>query len=351
MDRVHTEAGHDENQRADSRSHGARERPAQPPGRGDLERRAARGGRGYDDGRVAIGRARAAEQLHELRVQRVARWIALGRILRETLENDVLDAARQGRVECAGPRRRLFDVLSRDLVPVLALERQHTGRCLEQRDPERVDVGPAVERLATGLLRGEVLRGAHHHVRARLLGIPGERARDSEVGHDRVAVIVVEDVVGFDVAVNDPFAMRKGERGRDIHPHANEQHFGEGPHDPEPIVEPGREKVHHEIDSGVLSAHRQNANDVRMAQLRRGRGLGAEARLECLFARILRLEDFDRDRDVELGVVALVNPGKAPRPDVRVDTEAAEMTTEIALRQLEPLQRSRRPLTYDDSTQ
>ena len=308
-------------------------------------------GRRDDDRRIAIGRARAAEQLHELRVQRVAGGIALGRILREALEDDVLDPARERRVERARPRRRLLNVLSRDLVPVFALERQHARGGLEERDAERIDVGASIERLPARLLGGEVLRRADHHVRAGLLRVAGECARDAEVGHDRVAVIVVQNVVGLDVAVDHALAMREGERGGHIHPHANEQHFGERPHDPKPIVEPGGEIVHDEVDGRVLAADRQNPDDVRMAQLRRRGGLGPKARLERLFARVLRLEDFDRDRDVELGVVALVNPGKAPGPNVRVDTEAAEMTTEIALRQLEPLQRSRRPLTYDDSTQ
>src|SRR5581483_6422129 len=62
------------------------------------------------------------------------------------------------RIVLARLARPVLDVLPRDLVPVLARERQDAGRGPIQRHAERVQTGAAVERQATCLLGREVLR-------------------------------------------------------------------------------------------------------------------------------------------------------------------------------------------------
>jgi hypothetical protein len=70
-----------------------------------------------------------------------------------------------------------------------------------------------------------------------------------------------------------------------------------------------------------------------------GGGFPAEALLEGLVTRELGLEDLDRDRDVELRVLAAIDPGESSRADDVVDAEAPQVGAEVALRQRwEPLQ-------------
>ena len=229
-------------------------------------------------------------------------------------------------------RRQILHVLPRDLVPVVAAEGEHARAGAEERHAQRVDVGAAVQGLPARLFRGEVLRRAHDHVRAGLFHVAAHGARDPEIGDDRVAVLVEEDVVGLDVAVDHPFPVREGERGGDVHAEPDEQRLGEGAEHLEAAIEAGWEVVHDEEDRGPLAAHGEDTDDVRVAELGGDRGLVPEARLEGLFARELGLEDLDGHRDVELGVVALVDPGEAAGADDGVDAEAAEVAIEISFR-------------------
>ncbi len=88
------------------------------------------------------------------------------------------------------------------------------GEHLVEHGAEGVDVGAGGDLpLAHRLLGTHVVRGAERHTG---LGHPGvarlaRRQRDSEVGHQRPAV-VQEDVLGLDVPVNDLMAMRIVER-------------------------------------------------------------------------------------------------------------------------------------------
>ena len=87
------------------------------------------------------------------------------------------NAGESVRIDRPRRRRRLLDVLARDLVPVVALERQPAGRGAVERDAERVDVGAAVERLRARLLGREVLRRPDHHVGAGLVRVAADSAR------------------------------------------------------------------------------------------------------------------------------------------------------------------------------
>ncbi len=202
-------------------------------------------------------------------------------------------------------------MLPGDLVPVLTLEGEDTGSRLEQCDAERIDVGPPVEHLSARLLGREVLRRADHHVGAGLLDVAAHGARYPEVGHHGIAVLIEENVVGLDVAVDHPFAVSEGERGGDVHSHPDEQMLRERPHRLEPVVEDAGEIVHDEIDGLVLAPHGEDADDVRVAELRRHGCLAPEARLERFLSRELGLEDLDGYRNIEFRIVALVDPGEA----------------------------------------
>jgi hypothetical protein len=120
-----------------------------------------------------------------------------------------------------------------------------------------------------------------------------------------------------------------------------------GPHDPEALVEGAGQVVHDEVHGIVLAPDGEDADDVRVTELRGGGGLAPEAALEDVVARVLGLEDLDGDGDVELRIVALVDPGEPAGADDGIDAEAAEVAAEEALRQArEPLQVREAGLNY-----
>ena len=116
--------------------------------------------------------------------------------------------------------RPLADVLHQHRRRARRLEGEPPGEHLVADDAERVEIAAAVDlAVARRLLGRHVGRradrdagGGEPRVRALL-----DRARDAEVGHHRAAVILVEqDVVGLDVAVDHAARMRVGERVRDL---------------------------------------------------------------------------------------------------------------------------------------
>ena len=84
-------------------------------------------------------------------------------------------------------------------------------------DDPRDGATPTPDRLAAGLLGAHEVRGAHE--RARVGGRSAVRAavRDAEVGHQRAAGARFEqDVVGLDVAVNEPDLVCRTERVQSV---------------------------------------------------------------------------------------------------------------------------------------
>ena len=99
-------------------------------------------------------------------------------------------------------RRLVTQVRQRRRDRAVGVERPAAGQALVEHHAERVDVARGGGRLALGLLRGEVLRGADHltglRQRHRVAG-PG----DAEVGDLHGAVGGDEQVGGLHVAVHD----------------------------------------------------------------------------------------------------------------------------------------------------
>ena len=93
-------------------------------------------------------------------------------------------------------------------------ERRLSGDHLVQHAAQAVDVAPAVDsRIGHRLLGTHVRRRAERDAGARELGAAalGDRARDAEIGDERLAVLQ-QDVLRLDVAVNDALLVRVVER-------------------------------------------------------------------------------------------------------------------------------------------
>jgi hypothetical protein len=98
---------------------------------------------------------------------------------------------------------------------VLALERDVAGEHLEQDDPQGVEVRLARDRVAHGLLGGDVVRRAQDPAVGReplLVQGPG----DPEVRDLGRALLVDQDVLGLDVAVDDVARMRASQGAGDL---------------------------------------------------------------------------------------------------------------------------------------
>ena len=162
-----------------------------------------------------LGRdASAARDRLEVGVHRRGRLVAVGGLLRERAQDDEVEVVGHVRAQLGRRRRRLREVLHRDLDRAVAGERHLAGEQLEEHDPGRVEVGRLVDRRAARLLGREVLRGADD--RALLGHLARARARDAEVRHLDDALGVDDDVVRLDVAVDDAVAVREAQRGEDL---------------------------------------------------------------------------------------------------------------------------------------
>ena len=106
-------------------------------------------------------------------------------------------------------------MLHRDRDLVLALERDLAGEHLVEHDAQRVEVRLAGDRLAERLLGRDVVGRAEH---APVGGQPllVERAGDPEVGDLGRALLVDQDVLGLDVAVDDVAGVGGAERAGDL---------------------------------------------------------------------------------------------------------------------------------------
>src|SRR5947199_6359535 len=122
----------------------------------------------------------------------------------------LLEAPRELWADLAQRRRPPAQARDHRLLGVPPLERQRSGEHLERHDPQSVDVGASVERLAADLLGAHELRRPENdpggrelrdgRIGAALLGEP-------EVHHHRALAPTVlrdeHDILGFQVAVHD----------------------------------------------------------------------------------------------------------------------------------------------------
>src|SRR6188472_4043305 len=189
----------------------------------------------------------------------------------------------------------------------VAGERATSGEALEEHHAECVHVAGRGRHLALGLLRGEVVRRAEHLAGARQRDRVG-RARDAEVGDLDLAGRCDQQVGGLDVAVHDPGRVGLGQRLRrlpdqvahlvGIHRLAWPDQLRE-----RPTVDELHDQEGPAALQGVVLAVVEDGGDVGVVQRRGVPGLVLEPLPEARVVGVLALEQLDRDRPAENGVL------------------------------------------------
>jgi hypothetical protein len=195
--------------------------------------------------------------------------------------------------------------------------------------PQGVDVDAGVEGVvAARLLRRHVERRAQDHAglgQARRVGLAGvglpQRLRDAEVDDlDEVLVLAAEqeDVVGFDVAVDDALGVGGAERRGDLPGDVGDPGLGQRALAVEQLGQRlTLEELHHDEGPAVVGlAEVGDVDDVLVADRRRQPGLLLEARDHLLLARVLVEQDLDRDPLADERVGRLVDRAHAALADL-----------------------------------
>ena len=197
-------------------------------------------------------------------------------------------------------RRRLREVLGQHLGGRLAVEGPLARGGQVGRHAQRVEIAPAVHRLARRLLRAHRARGAHHLAGRRVGGVP-RHLRDAEVGdHRPAAVPLEEDVLGLHVAVHHALPVGVGERPRHLAHDLGHLPGGKAPEPTDLVAERlARDVSHHEEHEAVGLLDRVDRNDVGVGEPGRGAGLAQEARAAVRHGGQRRREELDGHEPVE----------------------------------------------------
>ncbi len=246
------------------------------------------------------------------RERRGVREAGLGR-LGERLQDDPLELDRDVEVRAAerGRHDGLVAVPGHDLVGVAARERGLAGHQLVQQHAGRVDVGRDAGAAAGDQLRRHVLRRAGHEparAQAALRGIaagPGQPEVDHLHQLGAVVQLLDQHVVALHVAVDDPRAVGLVEGAQDLADQLR------GPADREragclhQAGEAGAAHVlhHQERGAAVGLAEVDHRDDVGVVQTARGAGLVVEPARDPRIGGERGVQDLDRDRPVERGLV------------------------------------------------
>ena len=215
------------------------------------------------------------------------------------------------------------------------LPRQH----FEQHAAEAVNVGAGIEipqrhRLLRAHIAGRADRLARLGERQAARG--ADRARDAEVGNDRV-VAREEDVLRLDVAVNDALGVGERERvggvARDL-----ECRFERQPSLPQqPMSERLSLDVGHDVvEQPVDFAGREDRDDVRMAEVRREVHLSNEP-LPQETGGYLGIQHFDRHPAMRMLLHRQEHPGHATGADLALDVVAGSETLAQGVEHVEHL--------------
>ena len=204
------------------------------------------------------------------------------------------------------------------------VEGQLAGEHLVGHDAEAVQVGPAVDvALAGRLLRAHEGRRADGHTDAGERGARGGRERlgDPEVGdHHPAPGPLQQDVVGFDVAVDDRHRMGGAEGVGRLH-HDAARFFDRKP---APAADPGRHRLavhvaHDEVHQTLALADAVNRDDMGMGEPGGRLRFAGEPLADILLESELGRQHLDGDPALEPLVAGAVHYAHAAPPNLAFD--------------------------------
>ncbi len=218
-------------------------------------------------------------------------------------------------------RRIAHDALREHFRRRAAAKRQRAGQHLEEDQAERIEIAASVDGIGARLFGREIFRRADDDAADRDAG-RSRRARDAEIGDARFAVFGHQHVRGFQVAVDDAALMRGRKAEREL-AHDLDRIFGR--QDAFRIEQPLQRLARHEIhaDQPDLAMPHEivDAHDVRARHLPRQQQLLAETLERVGPAGELGPQQFQRDIDIELHVVRVIDDAHAAHAEQAHDAK------------------------------
>ena len=138
----------------------------------------------------------------------------VGGSFRDRSQDRVIDSRRQSWMHFHRRLWGLGQVRRHDGKVTVCIERSLTGEHFVERDPQRVQIGPLVNRFALDLLRRHVVQRAQRRTGGGKFGGFALAARDAEIHQFHRAVGRQHHVGRFDVAMNDMPLVRITERAQ-----------------------------------------------------------------------------------------------------------------------------------------
>jgi hypothetical protein len=244
-------------------------------------------------------------------------------ILGQALIDDLAKPPRHSRRDARQGGRVLGYLLGQDLADGGCLEGEPPGEGVEGDRAKRVEIRPVIDRFAQGLLRAHEFGSAQHLAtveRGRIADLP----RDAEIGdHCAAGCVLEQDIVRFDVSMDDPLFVRIGECPGHLAEQLGRLGGGKGTALPHARTQGLALHVGHcEEDVASLFLDRIDRDDVRVGQLRGGPGLPEKALPQPRGVRLGR-QEFDRHWAVEPDFPRQVHDAHATPPQLPLQRVAA----------------------------
>ena len=192
---------------------------------------------------------------------------------------------------------------------------------LRENQAKRVDVGALIDGLARRLFGRHVRQRPDDRAgRGRKRPRVG-RARDAEVGEDRLLRVVDEDVGGLEIAVHDASLVRGAKPGHDLPGQRQRAGDRQLAFRGEQTREVGAvDERHRDVLDAVDLAHVVDADDVGVRDLPREHQLALEPPFQLLRGQRIRvrLDHLERKRQSQLGIPDVVDgahPAHAQQAD------------------------------------
>ena len=260
---------------------------------------------------------RADQRTLQVRDQRGDRGIAVLGLFLHALFDDALETEINVGRELARSQGLALDVLQCDRHGVLPVVGDASGDHLVHGHAQRVDVAALVAVAAARLLRTDIVHGTHG---VRTDRLARSRAGNAEVRHLYFSVAGNNDVLGFNVPVDDMLAVGDLDALRDLDGDSDRLAARESALLLDIALQRDTvDEFHDDVVDVVFLSDVIDIDDILMRKARRRLCLRAELLNEIPVGVELGLQDLDRDRTAQLMILRLIDVGCSSRTDALAD--------------------------------